>query len=57
MIDLHSRVVIGWSMSTRMTAALACDALSMAPWRRGFPMTEVVSIAQIFIGILSASIN
>lgn len=32
--DLWSRVVIGWSMSPRMTAQLACDALQMALWRR-----------------------
>ena len=42
MIDLHSRAVIGWSMSTRMTADLACDALSMALWRRGFPKGVIV---------------
>ena len=29
-IDLFSRQVIGWSMSERMTANLACDALRMA---------------------------
>lgn len=29
-IDLWSRAVIGWSMSPRMTAQLACDALQMA---------------------------
>lgn len=28
-IDLYSRTVIGWSMSNRMTAQLACDALTM----------------------------
>ena len=33
-IDLWSRAVIGWSMSPRMTAQLACDALQMALWRR-----------------------
>ncbi|MGX9253669.1 IS3 family transposase [Pantoea ananatis] len=33
-IDLWSRAVIGWSMSSRMTAQLACDALQMALWRR-----------------------
>ncbi|QUJ02494.1 DDE-type integrase/transposase/recombinase [Salmonella enterica subsp. enterica] len=35
-IDLWSRAVIGWSMSSRMTAQLACDALQiLALWRRG----------------------
>jgi transposase InsO family protein len=38
-IDLYSRAVIGWSMSNRMTAQLACDALTMALFRRGFPKT------------------
>jgi putative transposase len=33
-IDLWSRAVIGWSMSSQMTAQLACDALQMALWRR-----------------------
>ncbi len=36
-IDLYSRSVIGWSMNTRMTADLVCDALEMALWRRNFP--------------------
>jgi putative transposase len=33
-IDLFSRKVVGWSMSSRMKASLACDALQMALWRR-----------------------
>ncbi len=33
-IDLYSRKVVGWSMSTRMKAQLVCDALTMAIWRR-----------------------
>ena len=41
-IDLHSRAVIGWSMNTRMTADLVCDALKMALWRRGFPKGTIV---------------
>ena len=36
-IDLWSRAVIGWSMSLRMKAQLACDALQMALWRRRRP--------------------
>jgi len=36
-IDLWSRSVIGWSMSERMTAQLAYDALQMALWRRKRP--------------------
>ncbi|NOZ53942.1 MAG: transposase family protein [Gammaproteobacteria bacterium] len=27
MIDLYSRKVVGWSMSSRMKAKLVCDAL------------------------------
>jgi transposase InsO family protein len=41
-IDLHSRAVIGWSISSRMTASLACDALSMALFRRGLPKDVIV---------------
>jgi putative transposase len=33
-IDLFSRKVVGWSMSSRMKASLACDALKMALWQR-----------------------
>ena len=36
-IDLFSRRVVGWSMSTSMTAQLVTDALLMAIWRRGKP--------------------
>ena len=33
-IDLYSRKVVGWSMGSRMTAQLVCDALRMAIWQR-----------------------
>ena len=33
-IDLCSRKVVGWSMSSRMKAKLVCDALTMAIWQR-----------------------
>ena len=33
-IDLFSRKVVGWSMSSRMTADLVCNALKMAIWQR-----------------------
>jgi len=36
-IDLYSRSVIGWSMSSQMTAKLTCDALKMALLKRGSP--------------------
>ncbi|WP_169781605.1 IS3-like element ISEc16 family transposase [Escherichia coli] len=41
-IDLWSRAVIGWSMSLRMKAQLACDALQMALWRRRRPESVIV---------------
>lgn len=33
-IDLCSRKVVGWSMSSRMKTQLVCDALTMAIWQR-----------------------
>ena len=33
-IDLHSRLVVGWSMQSRMETRLVLDALTMAVWRR-----------------------
>jgi putative transposase len=36
-LDLFSRRIIGWSMSSSMTAQLVTDALLMALWRRGTP--------------------
>ncbi|WP_277540856.1 IS3 family transposase [Polynucleobacter sphagniphilus] len=33
-IDLHSRLVVGWSMQARMETRLVLDALTMAIWRR-----------------------
>lgn len=41
-IDLYSRMVVGWAMSERMTAQLVCDALKMALWRRGMPTGVIV---------------
>lgn len=41
-IDHHSRQVIGWSMDTRRTATLACNALSIALFRLGFPNEVIV---------------
>jgi len=37
-LDLFSRRIVGWSMSSTMTAQLVTDALLMALWRRGKPM-------------------
>lgn len=33
-IDLFSRKIVGWSMSSRMKSGLVCDALRMAIWKR-----------------------
>jgi putative transposase len=41
-IDVYSRSVIGWSMSSLMTAELACDALTMALGQRRFPRGVIV---------------
>lgn len=41
-IDLYSRKVVGWSMSSRMKASLVCDALSMALWQRRPPAGLIV---------------
>lgn len=41
-IDLFSRQVVGWSMSERMAADLACDALRMAIFRRKRPKNVMV---------------
>lgn len=41
-MDLYSRLVVGWAMAERMTAQLACDALQMALWRRGLPKGVIV---------------
>lgn len=42
MIDLYSRKIVGWAMSERMTAALVCNALEMALWRRKMPSGVIV---------------
>ena len=36
-LDLYSRRIVGWSMSSTMTAELVTDAFVMAIWRRGKP--------------------
>ena len=33
-IDLYSRKIVGWSMSSRIHSKLVCDALTMAIWNR-----------------------
>ena len=41
-LDLYSRTVVGWSMSERMPATLACDALKMAIFKRHRPKGVIV---------------
>jgi putative transposase len=38
-LDLYSRRIVGWSMHDSMTSQLVADALMMAVWRRGKPVT------------------
>ena len=38
-LDLYSRRIVGWSMHDRMTSQLVADALMMAVWRRGKPVS------------------
>lgn len=42
MIDLYSRKIVGWSMSTNIDAQLVSDVLMMALWRRKFPQGVIV---------------
>lgn len=41
-LDLFSRMVVGWAMDKRMKAELVCDALQMALWRRRMPKGVIV---------------
>lgn len=41
-MDLYSRMVVGWSMSERMTSKLVMDALQMAIWRRKRPRGVII---------------
>jgi putative transposase len=41
-MDLYSRMVVGWALSERMTSALVIDALRMALWRRKMPHGVIV---------------
>jgi putative transposase len=59
-IDLYSRLVVGWSMSERMTAQLVCDALKMALWRRHMPTDVMVHSdrgSQYCSGVYPTSLN
>jgi transposase InsO family protein len=46
MIDLHSRLVVGWQMDTRMEQQLVCDALQAALLVRGNPKGVMVHSGQ-----------
>ena len=41
-MDLYSRMVVGWAISERMTSKLVIDALQMALWRRKPPQGLIV---------------
>lgn len=41
-MDLYSRMVVGWAMSERMTSQLVCDALQMALWQRKMPQNVII---------------
>lgn len=41
-VDLYSRLVVGWAMNERMTTPLICDALQMALWQRKRPQGVIV---------------
>jgi len=41
-MDLYSRMIVGWAMSERMTSKLVVDALQMAIWRRNFPRGVII---------------
>ncbi len=41
-LDLFSRMVVGWAMDKRMKEDLVCDALQMALWRRHMPKGVMV---------------
>lgn len=41
-MDLYSRMLVGWALSERMTSTLVMDALKMALWRRGRPRGVIV---------------
>ncbi len=41
-LDLYSRKIIGWAMSSHNNKQLVCDALTMAVWRRKRPKNVIV---------------
>jgi putative transposase len=41
-LDLFSRIVLGWAMDKRIKAGLVCGALLMALWRRRMPTGVMV---------------
>ena len=41
-VDLFSRLVVGWALAERMTADLVCQALQMALWRRKMPKRVIL---------------
>ena len=55
-IDLCSRKIVGWSMSSRIKAQLVCDALQMAIWRRR-PAAKRRGLCNLFTLVTGAKRN
>jgi putative transposase len=41
-IDVFSRMIVGWSLSSSLRTAMPLEALEMALWRRGRPLHDLV---------------
>ncbi len=41
-LDLYSKRIVGWSMSSQITASMACEALTMALKNRKYPQGVIV---------------
>ncbi|MEQ4721688.1 MFS transporter [Nonomuraea sp. B19D2] len=46
-IDVYSRMVVGWQLATHLRTDLALDALEMAIWRRHHDPTGVADLSQL----------
>jgi putative transposase len=58
-IDLHSRLVVGWSMQVRMETRLVLDALAMAIWRRkpktALSSTPIKAVSLVVMSLLAGA--
>lgn len=46
-IDLYARLVVGWSMCSRITRELVMDATNMAIWHRRPPAGPLSRVAPV----------